>query len=390
MSPRRILNVQDPFRASDALFSATIASRLALYEDPDVAWITPEPRMPKLLVRYPPNWVISLALENSPRLGGEDLSDRGQNTGYAEFQGAPIDADAFILNPGNYAKSSVLSGRAVIRYKDKFRDDRFGASVLSSNASLTSWNEQTFELGKTIRGGDMHVVGLHSIASIWLPAMADLFFTVVKKQIRGCNPCKEAIRSYIKSQVRDPDDALAVQVIAWAESKFHQFYPATRGRELHGLPVQPEKPGAYGIMQLRWWDPGNLHRRLRPSPEQLWDWKANVRQGIEIYLAKKKDSRRYYADIMAKNSAAKAQFAAQFQNPSHQFYRFADYQRYFGGRYWLWNSDQRRWRVNPEPKAHEYGDSQVACEDLVRAGKTSAIPEWHERPAERQSPCPGC
>lgn len=389
MSPRRILNVQDPFRASDALFSATIASRLALYEDPDVAWITPEPRMPKLLVRYQPNWVISLALESSPRLGGEDLSDKGQNTGYAEFQGAPIDADAFILNPGNYAKSSVLSGRAVIRYKDKFRDDRFGASVLSSNASLTSWNEQTFELGKTIRGGDMHVVGLHSIASIWLPAMADLFFTVVNKKIRGCNPCKEAIRSYIKSQVGDPDDARAIQVIAWDESKFHQFYPATEGRELHGLPMQPKRePGAYGIMQLRWWEQGKLQQKVRPSPEQLWDWKANVRQGIAIYVYYKAKIHEHYDRILAANPAAKAQFAAQFANPSLQFYRFAYHQRYLGGYYWLWNSDKRRWVVDPERHAH--GDFMVKIEDLVRAGKTSSISEWNERPGERQSPCPGC
>jgi hypothetical protein len=152
--------------------------------------------------------------------------------------------------------------------------------------------------------------------------------------ILGDNPTKASIRAAIG------DTQLCV--IAYKESRFRQF--DNTGLSLFG------PPNGFGVMQL--------DNPIRPTSQQLWNWRLNVFGGVGLYNKKRLEVTQHFNNIYVQHPEAPHLTAEQS--------KLALYQYYNGGWYWAWQSSKKSWqKFGPT----SYGDDCLCTEKAVAAGR---------------------
>ena len=166
----------------------------------------------------------------------------------------------------------------------------------------------------------------------------------------------------------DPRDVLQrlgrleLQAVAFQESAFQQFRPD--GSPKFG------PPNGYGVMQIDNSPP--------PTSRQIWDWKANVDDGIRRVSG----AGGTYALAKGFPSRVRARLKdTTIPDFSEQELWMEAWQRYNGGwakntdpgqgAYWRWSRDERRWVAHP-PNTYAQSVSKIAAR--VAAGNPP--PGW--------------
>jgi hypothetical protein len=107
--------------------------------------------------------------------------------------------------------------------------------------------------------------------------------------IRGINPTEQAVKNYINEQNYD---VWFLTRLIRQESNFRQFNNGTNyGPEWSDYVGCPNhgSPHGWGLMQLDLLG-GTSANPLRPTVQELWDWKANLRRGVEFIEGEKYNS----------------------------------------------------------------------------------------------------
>ncbi len=134
-------------------------------------------------------------------------------------------------------------------------------------------------LADEVRGGTLTVVAKTQVngREIWGQAQA---------RILADNPSRQAVlRAFPRSRF-----GLIASKIGMTESGLRQFTETvgakgtTKGTEPGGLPVL-SRTNDVGMMQL------NAPSGAITSPEQVWDWRANVQRGLEMLAGKRRTTR---------------------------------------------------------------------------------------------------
>lgn len=225
-----------------------------------------------------------------------------------------------------------LTYEAQIQYSEHGRNDKTPIVAGSSN-SLSF----TIDFGYIVQGGtlqvDLHVPYRQPDGTTGILQRNDTW------SIRGENPT----RADVKSRLGE----IELQVIAYKESRFHQFVPQGNRQ---GLPVFgfSEHGGGFGIMQL---DPPKTAR-------QIWDWKQNVDAGKALYATKQREVVQHFKNERQSHPEA--------PDLSSEQYKIALYQYYNGHFYWVWNSTKRVWEK--ESGINDYGEDCLRVEKQVQAG----------------------
>lgn len=248
----------------------------------------------------------------------------------------PIGLYVNIIRPGFF--HGPVTYRLYIEYTDHGRKDRIptvsGTVTPPPDLTLYSWKHDfgaTVQGGTIVARGELPYIDSSSGTTGVLPIHDEW-------RIRGKNPTKQAVKDRLGS--------LELQVIAYKESRFRQF-------DADGLPIFGP-PSGFGVMQL---DPP-------PSPEVIWNWKANVDAGIKVYKTKLREAKGYPARVR-KNKFPEA------RDFNEKELKLEAYQRYNGGAYWEWSNPQKKWVPAP---LNNYADTAYKIEQAVRAGKPPK--EW--------------
>lgn len=144
-------------------------------------------------------------------------------------------------------------------------------------------------------------------------------------RILGTNPSEEKIRAYIATF----DNAPGFERIVAHESKYKHFINADRE------PIVAFD-GGYGLTQLT---------NPKPKYNEAWDWKANIRTGIELYGTKRREAKNYLAG--GKNGK---------RNYTEEQLQLETWCRWNSGRYHVWDEKDKKWIRNPMI----LGDSETA------------------------------
>lgn len=274
-------------------------------------WISPEPALPKIPLFYDAakmQSVIALALT-------QDFPEAQSTTELAhtpddliEALHGAVDLDKWLR--GDHEQLDLFRCLAVIQYdKHGRKADRPLATVhLYAAVPLASSVDALLDFGEEIRGGELKAVVIQSVF-VAVPVL----LLKIHVKVRGRNPSKPEVRAEIARQMsgsRLSGDAIKMQVIAFTETKFHQFwasdYPARSGDEVgepvfggqndSKLPVVGgQRPpttsdrGGFGILQI---DNGPLigGGSGPATPEEIWNWKKNIARGIHIFTQKKAEA----------------------------------------------------------------------------------------------------
>lgn len=157
---------------------------------------------------------------------------------------------------------------------------------------------------------DGRVIG--GILTVEMSAGSDVFLRSV--YIKGTNPSREKLDAFVATL----NEAKGYEKILHHEAKGKQFINAD------GEPVVAFDKG-FGMAQLT---------KPKPTYDQAWDWKENVRAGLGLYQTKRKEARLYLAGN-GKDS---------FTDEQLQLETFS---RYNGGVYHKWDPKEKQWVRNP-------------------------------------------
>lgn len=133
-----------------------------------------------------------------------------------------------------------------------------------NNKLFSHASPYTINFGDQIRGGTVTVFARTTLngQTIWSKAQAIIV---------GDNPPKQAIlRAFPRSRF-----GLIASKVGMAESGLHQFDTVT------GMPML-SRTNDVGMMQL------NAPTGSISSEDQVWDWRANLRQGLAVFAAKQR------------------------------------------------------------------------------------------------------
>lgn len=242
-----------------------------------------------------------------------------------------LDPIVFPAEAVQIPSSAVLNGSVVasgyIEYSENGRSDR--SPTVTTTSQTTGY---TLDFGRTAQGGWIRV-------HLEVPIRFRNGVTRVDKfdfSGRITGPWGAVPKNIIKNAIGD----IPLQVICYKESRFRQF--DENCAPLFG------PPNGFGAMQLD---------TPRPSVEQLWNWRANIEGGRNLYQKKIQEVRQHFANIKKAHPEATDLSSEQFS--------LALYQYYNGGFYWDWNSSLKRW---DKVGTTQYGDDCLRIEKLVRAG----------------------
>jgi len=181
--------------------------------------------------------------------------------------------------------------------------------------TIKQWSEK----GKQIHGPNSWVVDLNgSCLGGTLTVSIKAGEKTFKRSVRilGKNPSEDKIRSYIATFEEVP----GFDRIVAKESTYKQFIDAD------GEPVVTFD-GGYGLTQLT--DP-------EPKYNEAWDWKANIRTGIELYRTKRTEAKNYLAG--GKNGK---------RSYTEEQLELETWCRWNSGRYHEWDEINKKWIRNP-------------------------------------------
>jgi hypothetical protein len=130
--------------------------------------------------------------------------------------------------------------------------------------------------------------------------------------ITGSNPAEANIRDFINT---NPGSEGFNSILA-AESGMRHFTDS-------GEPIVSRDNG-YGIAQLT--DP-------RPTFEEVWNWKANIKAALSLYSQKRDDAKRY----LSQQSRVYTQTQLMIETVS----------RWNGGKYHVWDETAEEWKRDP-------------------------------------------
>ena len=180
---------------------------------------------------------------------------------------------------------------------------------------IKQWSEQ----GKKANGGKSWIANLNGYC---LGGTLTVSVKVSEKtyqrsvRILGTNPSKEQIKSYIATF----DDAPGFDRIIAKESTYKQFIDAD------SEPVVAFD-GGYGLTQLT---------NPKPRYEDAWNWKANLRTGIELYRAKRREAKNY---LSGGKNGKRTYTEDQLQ--------LETWCRWNSGSYHEWDEGNKKWVRNP-------------------------------------------
>lgn len=193
-------------------------------------------------------------------------------------------------------------------------DDSFHGNTSAQNSNVSSWS---IDWNKMIRGGDEITLDVTATAG-----GKDYHETVNHGFIiKGDNPDRTAVKTLL---------TVEEQVIAYMESRFRQFW-SDKNFPIFGA------PHGYGLMQL---DPPD-------NNEEVWDWKANAKEGQSRFAKKKNLATKYPSRVKEKGGAYR--YATNYTQ--QQFLTDA-FQLYNGYHYWIWvpadpNRGGGSWQKDP-------------------------------------------
>lgn len=190
--------------------------------------------------------------------------------------------------------------------------------------TIKKWSEKGKKtLGNSFWTADLNNNCLGGTLTVSVKVGDKIFRRSVR--ILGTNPVEDKVRAYIATF----DDAPGFERIVAKESKYKQFINADRE------PVVAFD-GGYGLTQLT---------NPKPKYNEAWDWKANIRTGIELYRTKRKEAKNYLAGGKnGKRSYTKEQLQLE------------TWCRWNSGRYHEWDEKNKKWIRNPTI----LGDSETA------------------------------
>ncbi len=354
------------FRISDDLYRVLDQPPNPLFETAEPAWITAEPAMPVLEMRLRVReWAMGLFLAGLLRAppGPPEAVDDGRSVGsIIEMYDVRTTVDAFLGSPTTFM--GVVS-RGRIHYVDRradhlkghrSRNDRLGFEHLLFSFDPNRESPTIhIDFGDRIQGGVFEAVAY--LFAFMPPPLGTARF---RQKVLGRNPTRAQVRSELARQAARSglaSRALDLCVIAYVESRFRQFVESgkDRGQPLYGT------PSGYGIMQID--DP-------RPTPEQIWNWKANVAMGIRIYQG-------YLSGALAHLRSLEARWpaAAKFTQVQIRMEFFQRYNTGPGNPFWgVWDGAQ--WQPNPRNRFNWYGFNCERIYELVNAGHSP--PGWQD------------
>ena len=220
----------------------------------------------------------------------ELLTDPDEVTIVLRDDGEVIEADSYVLvsaTPEMPALSveatSASSAQAEVKFRLKIEyrrdirqdEDYFPAEDWHETGLNEEWQ---IDFGERIRGGK-----------------ATLYTQVGERRdtitfhIRGTNPTEQAVKDYIVAE--GYDDVWFFTRLIRQESTYRQFNngtnygPAWTDTDSQGCPNWGP-PHGWGLTQLDLIG-GTRANPIRPSAQELWDWKANVDGGYEFLNGEK-------------------------------------------------------------------------------------------------------
>ena len=214
----------------------------------------------------------------------------------------PIIKVCSILENGDVVENAMLTKTAKIEWQlhiyGKYKISRGGKweQYHKSYTLETKLNEEgSFVLGD-------YVIGGFCIVKASLCTNTCILHQEQYIDIRGQNPTKESVQREIddiltEKTSKDVYDSDLIKKIICQESSYRQFKKSAESRE--GLDIRLPKgsqnpkiyrpifgfPAGIGIAQL---DPASKF------PDEHWNWKINLKKGIEIYYKKKKVAYKIY------------------------------------------------------------------------------------------------
>lgn len=196
-------------------------------------------------------------------------------------------------------------------------------------AAATSGLRESAKRGRTIKKWSergRHIPGTHLwVADLAGQCLGGTLTVSVKAgektfrrsvRILGTNPSEANVRAYIATLGEAP----GFERIVAKESRYKQFINVDRE------PVVAFD-GGYGLTQLT--DP-------KPRYNEAWDWKANIRTGVELYLTKRREAKTYLAG--GKNGK---------RNYTEEQLQLETWCRWNSGRYHVWDDKNKTWIRNP-------------------------------------------
>jgi hypothetical protein len=178
--------------------------------------------------------------------------------------------------------------------------------------TIKKWSER----GKQIQGSNAWTANLEDqclggTLTVKVQVGAKNFIRSVR--ILGTNPSEQKIRAYIATF----DEIPGFERIISKESKYKQFINADQE------PVVAFD-GGYGLTQLT---------NPKPKYNEAWDWKANIRTGIELYQTKRREAKKY----LGKNKRSYTEEQLQLET----------WCRWNSGHYHEWDEKENKWIRNP-------------------------------------------
>jgi hypothetical protein len=232
----------------------------------------------------------------------------------------------------NCVPDGPITYSAYVEYISHGRADRIETQGVLTNGSF-------LDFGNAIQGGTLRSSVEAPVRELYGEHRHLTLHFESANEIVGSNPSKTDIRAHLGS--------IEAQVTAYRESRFRQFDLA--GQPVFGL------PNGFGVMQP---DPPS-------ASEQIWDWKANIDEGLARFAVKANDAAGYPARVRRQFPKA-TDFTAQQLG-------LETYQRYNGGAYWQWDDQAQKWINNPP---NSYADESFRIENLVRAGTPPGDWNW--------------
>lgn len=181
--------------------------------------------------------------------------------------------------------------------------------------SIKKWSEQ----GKKIPGSNSWIADLNGnclggTLSVAVQVGGKTFRRSVR--ILGTNPSEDKIKLYLSKFKEIP----GFERIVAKESKYKQFINADRE------PIVAFD-GGYGLTQL-----------TNPIPKynEAWDWKANIRAGVELYKSKRNEAKNYLTG--GKNGK---------RDYTEEQLELETWCRWNSGRYHEWDQNEKKWIRNP-------------------------------------------
>ena len=146
------------------------------------------------------------------------------------------------------------------------------------------------DLSKQIAGGKLKVFAKATVGG------KEIFGQAIA-EVRAHNPPKQALLSAFPPN----RFGLIASKICMAESDLRQF-THSKGADPGGIPYT-SRTSDVGMMQL------NITSEGLTSPDQVWDWRANLKRGLEMINSKKRVTKLASRSLMDRRSSAPSEFS---------------------------------------------------------------------------------